>query len=202
MVDIGSQGSDIIFQVRQLSVHFCANFSKMIHAYFLFSLQHKDHHSHFYCFLFFATTALSCFPSTTTIVLPTLLPPPPPNYFHFFLHVSIVVLLLISSFSLSNRKWWWYCKKSTTWRSWGKQLSEDVLSIIFILYLLVAWYLFYGTTSDWLPIILVCSRSAGRQRRLAAWYKVSSELRLWENPLGDSTAPFFMLCVGKKSLSR
>lgn len=48
-----------------------------------------------------------------------------------------------------------------------KELRKTIISrcfiFIFILYLLVAWYLFYGTTPDWLPIILVCSRSAGRQ---------------------------------------
>lgn len=132
MVDIGSQGSDIIFQVRQLSAHFCANFSKMIRAYFLFSLQHKDHHSHFYCFLFFATTALSCFPSTTTIVLPTLLPPPPsppPNYLHFFLHISIVVLLLI--FFLVQQKMIVVLKKEHNL----KELRKTIISRCFIYYL-------------------------------------------------------------------
>ena len=106
MVDIGSKGSDIIFQVRQLSVHFCANFSRMTHAYFLFSLQHKDHHSHFYCFLFFATTAPSCFSSTASIVLTTLLPPPPPpppNYFNCFRHVSIIVVLLFIFFFVQQK---------------------------------------------------------------------------------------------------
>lgn len=199
MVDTGSKGSDIIFQVRQLSVHFCAKISKMTHAYFLFSLQHKDHHSHFYCFLFFATIVHHAFP------------PSPPlsskHYYNYHHHqitsiffATFLLLSSSSSFSLSTEK---YC--GTANRTQLEGVEENNYLKIFYLYLYLVSF------SCLIPVLrnnprLVtyhsCLLAFRWTPRLAAWYKVSSEIRLWQNPLGDCTAPFFMLCVGKKPLSR
>lgn len=86
-----------------------------------------------------------------------------------------------------------------------KELRKTIISrcfiFIFILYLLVAWYLFLRNNPR-LVTYHSCLLAFRWTPRLAAWYKVSSEIRLWQNPLGDCTAPFFMLCVGKKPLSR
>lgn len=193
MVDIRSKGSHIIFQVRQLSVHFCANFSKMTHAYFLFSLQHKDHHSHFYCFLFFATTAPSCFPSTTTIVLPTLLPPPPHNYFHFF--STFLLLSSTSSFSLSNRKWLWQTEHNL------KELRKTIISRCFIVYLYLVSF------SCMIPVLrnnlrLVTCHSCFLALRWTPKEDWLLDIRWVGKPFRRLYSSMFHVCVGKKSLSR